>query len=162
MWKYWWSFCSLQFSDLKSQWTATSLLNSELMTFVTLLECAPIGNKNTTLSIYDLKYRKSSIKPHIKCAWNRQAYPGLNRGFTVLKEQYVFTLVTQGQEVGKQNHDIRMVCIEKEIEMARSIGVSVFFYVGRFSRKIWNSRQNIVTSNRQEALSSLVLDQVAS
>lgn len=28
----------------------------------------------------------------------------------------------QGQEVGKQNHDIRMVCIEKEIEMARSIG----------------------------------------
>ena len=54
----------------------------------------------------------------------------------MLKEQYVVTLVTQGQEVGKQNHDIRMVCIEKEIEMARSIGVSVFFYVGRFSRKI--------------------------
>ena len=45
----------------------------------------------------------------------------------MLKEQCVFTFVTQGQEVGKQNHDIRMVCIEKEIEMARSIGVSVFF-----------------------------------
>ena len=44
----------------------------------------------------------------------------------MLKEQCVFTFVTQGQEVGKQNHDIRMVCIEKEIEMARSIGVSVF------------------------------------
>ena len=48
-----------------------------------------------------------------------------------------FTFVTQGQEVGKQNHDIRMVCIEKEIEMARSIGVSVFFFMscvfqGRF------------------------------
>ena len=55
----------------------------------------------------------------------------------MLKGQYVFTFVTQGQEVGKQNHDIRMVCIEKEIEMARSIGVSVFFfYVVRFSRKI--------------------------
>ena len=54
----------------------------------------------------------------------------------MLKEQYVFAFVTQGQEVGKQNHDIRMVCIEKEIEMARSIGVSVFFYVVRFSRKI--------------------------
>lgn len=26
----------------------------------------------------------------------------------------------QGQEVGKKNHDIRMLCIEKEIEMARS------------------------------------------
>lgn len=26
----------------------------------------------------------------------------------------------QGQEVGKQSHDIRMICIEKEIEMARS------------------------------------------
>ena len=45
----------------------------------------------------------------------------------MLKELYVFTFVTQGQEVGKQNHDIRMVCIEKEIEMARSLGVSVFF-----------------------------------
>ena len=156
MWKYCWSFRSLQFSDLKSQWTATSLLNSELMTFVTLLECAPIGNKNTTLSIHDSKYRKSFIKPHFQMCFNRQAYPGLNRGFTVLKEQYVFAFVTQGQEVGKQNHDIRMVCIEKEIEMARSIGVSVFL-----CRVFFNPRQNKVTSNRQEASSSLVLDQVA-
>ena len=57
----------------------------------------------------------------------------------MLKGQYVFTFVTQGQEVGKQNHDIRMVCIEKEIEMARSIGVSVFFmscvFQGRFETR---------------------------
>ena len=51
------------------------------------------------------------------------------------KGQYVFTFVTQGQEVGKQNHDIRMVCIEKEIEMARSIGVSVFFLCRAFFKE---------------------------
>ncbi|KAK2560147.1 mRNA-capping enzyme [Acropora cervicornis] len=30
-------------------------------------------------------------------------------------------VIFQGQEVGKQSHEIRMLCIEKEIEMARSL-----------------------------------------
>ena len=30
-----------------------------------------------------------------------------------------FVVSKQGQEVGKQSHDVRMLCIEKEIEMAR-------------------------------------------
>ena len=76
MWKYFWSFRSLQFSDLKSQGTAASLLNTELMTSVPLLECAPIGNKNTTFSIQDLKYRKSSIKPQFQTCLKETSLPG--------------------------------------------------------------------------------------
>ena len=140
MWKYFWSFRSLQFSDLKSQWTATSLLNSELMTSVTFLECAPIGNKNTTFSIHDLKYRKFSIKPRVGLSLSSTFESGALWRIYCAERAVVFTFETQGQEVGKQNHDIRMVCIEKEIEMARSIGVSVFFFMscvfqGRFETR---------------------------
>ena len=61
----------------------------------------------------------------------------------MLKQQYVFIFVTQGQEVGRQNHDIRMVCIEKEIEMARSIGVSVFL-----CRTFFKEDLKLVTKHR--------------
>ena len=66
--------------------------------------------------------------------------PFINISITSTRESSTFTsylLITtrsvihfyffskQGQEVGRQSHEIRMLCIEKEIEMARSLAVSV-------------------------------------
>ena len=44
-----------------------------------------------------------------------------------VKQIFAHSLVLyqQGQEVGKKSHDIRMLCIEKEIEFARGQAVSM-------------------------------------
>lgn len=67
------------------------------------------------------------------------------------KTAYFLILHLQGQEVGKKSHDIRMLCIEKEIEFARSQAVSFAGFFVLFVCSVFSKcKQSLMCCSRKD------------